>query len=190
MTAYAPNFTARVRVRYRAAGATHTQTWRCPAAGTLDINIATLRAAIENIWSDLQPVLYDDVSCLAVTFARENSNIFLPTDPIIISGDIALPTDNPKIKAFAVSLVGRTAQGQPAKEFFYGISEGISEDVGFSNYRINAGETPDVDAAIATANGFFAGLVMCGSDGTGVTWYSYANSKPNDYWVKRVRQGA
>lgn len=190
MSAYAPNFTARLRVKYTAAGAIHTQTWRVPSYGTLGINIAALRAAVENIWSDLQPRLYDDVSCVGCTYAVENSNIFLPTDAIVMSGDIVTPTTDPRIKAFAVSLVGRTALGQPAKNFFYGMSSPDSEGAGSENYRINPGENADVDAAIATANGFLAGLVLCGSDGTGVTWYPYANTKPNDYWVKRVRQGA
>lgn len=189
MPSYAPNFTARVRLKYRASNAVHTQTWRCPQAGTLDVNISLLRSAIENIWSDLTPILHDDVQCLAVTFARENSNIFLPTDPIVMSGTVTTPTDDPSIKAFAISLVGRTANGQPAKEFFYGVSEATYTVPGAQNYRLNPGEAPDVDTAIATANGFFAGLVLCGSDGSGITWYPYANEKPNDYWVKRLRQG-
>lgn len=190
MPSYAPNFTARLRVKYKAAGGIHTQTWRVPAYGTLGVNIATLRAAVENIWSELTPILYDDVSCLGCTYAVENSNIFLPTDPIIITGEVITPTDDPRIKAFALSLVGRTATGQPAKEFFYGVGEAVGEDTGATDFRVNPGENLAVDAAISAANGFFAGLVLCGSDGTGITWYPYANTKHNDYWVKRVRQGA
>lgn len=190
MSAYAPNFTPRLRVRYRASLAIHTQTWRFPAYGTLGVGLAAARAAVENIWSDISGIISDDLQCLAVTYALENSNIFLPTDNIAMLGSIPLVTGDPRIKAKAVSLVGRTALGQPAKEFFYGVNIDGIESLGGTDFRLNPGESADVDAAIATANGFFSDLTLCGSDSTVVTYYPYANYKDNDYWTKRVRQGA
>lgn len=190
MTSYAPNFSARVRIKYRAARAIHTQTWRFPDYGTLGIGLAAAQAAIAAIWSHLTPIMYDDLQCLAVTYALTDSNIFLPTSLIDMSGDVATPTDDPSIKANAVSMVGRTATGQPAKEFFYGVVVNGLESVGGTDFRINPLEVGAIDDTIAEANGFLIDLVLCGSDRTGITWYPYANYKPNDYWVKRVRQGA
>lgn len=154
------------------------------------MNISLLRAAIENIWSEFTSVAFADLSCISCTFARENSNIFLPTDPIVLLGTTSVLTDRPDVKADAVSLVGRTTNGQPAKEFFYGLDTSALDAVASNNFRVDPGENANIDAAIAAANSFFAGLVMCGSDGQGISWYPYANQKPNDYWVKRVRQGA
>lgn len=190
MTSFAPNYTARLRVKYRAARAIHTQTWRFPAYGTLGVGMIAARDAVEAIWGHLTPNLFDDTECLAVTYAVEDTNIFLPTDVISISGDVATPTDLPKIKALAVSMVGRTSTGQPAKIFFYGLDETTLSSSGGEDFRQNPGENAALTAAIAEANGFIAGLILCGSDGTAVTWYPYTNQKPNDYWVKRVRQGA
>jgi len=190
MTSYAPNFTGRLRVKYRAAGGVHTQTWRFPTYGPLGVGMAAARDAVNDVWLELQNIMYDDLQCLGVTYAQEDSDIFLPTSLIsAMIGTVATPVAKPSDKAYAVSFVGRTATGQPAKEFFYGIAE-LSVDVsGLQNFRLNPGENGAIDAAIAAANSFTAGLTLCGSDGTGVTWYPYANQKPNDYWVKRLRQG-
>ena len=190
MPSYAPNFTARARVKYRAGGGVHTQTWRCPGAGTLNVNISALFSAVENVWLALQPVLYDDTQCLACSYAVENTNVFLPFTTSDILGDGVTPTDDPAIKAAAVSFVGRTTTGQPAKAFFYGLAKSQLDVPNGTDFRLSPGENADVDSAITGLNSFFAGLVMCGSDGAGIVWYPYANRKPNDYWVKRVRQGA
>jgi hypothetical protein len=190
MPAYAPNYTARVRVKYRAALGVHTQTWRLPTLGFLSVGLNAALSAIEAIWSHFGPICFDDLQCLAVTYADVDSNIFLPASVIAMTGAIATPTDNPSIKADAISIVGRTATGQPAKEFFYGVDASIFNVPGQQNYRLNPGESGDVDGGIAEANGFLIDLVLCGSDGTGITWYPYANQKPNDYWVKRLRQGS
>jgi hypothetical protein len=190
VTSYAPNYSARLRVKYKAAHGIHTQTWRFPDYGTLGIGLAAAVAAVEAIWSHLTPVLFDDTACLACTYAITDSNIFLPTDPISISGTVAISGTFPPIKADAVSLVGRTSTGQPAKEFFYGIDKTTLETGPGSDYRVNPGESVEIDDTIAEANGFLIPLALCGSDRTGITWYPYANLKPNDYWVKRLRQGA
>lgn len=190
MTSYAPNYSARLRVKYRAALGVHTQTWRFPDYGTLGIGLAAAQSAVEAIWSHLTPILFDDTQCLACTYAITDSNIFLPTSIISLLGALPTPTNDPSIKAYGVSMVGRTATGQPAKNFFYGISQDAIDVADGQNFRLNPGENTDMDAAIAEANGFLIPLALCGSDRTGVTWYPYANQKPNDYWVKRLRQSS
>ena len=71
MTAYAPNFTARARVHYHAAGHNHVQTWRLPGTPG-PTEIGALEGAIGTYYSTIADLLYDDfaflVGALSTTF--------------------------------------------------------------------------------------------------------------------------
>lgn len=190
MTAYAPNFTARLRVKYHAALANHSQTWRFPSFGVGGAGLAAAEAAVQAFYDDIAPVMYDDWAFISSSFADVDSDVFLPAASFTLTGTITTPTTDPSIKAGGVSFVGRSSGGQPAKVFQYGISVPISDSHNAGDFRINPTEIPEIDTAIAELNGFIAGLVLCGSDGQAVTWYPYANFKDMDYWVKRIRQGS
>lgn len=189
MPAYAPNFTARLRVRYHAAGANHSQTWRFPAHGTLGIGLTAAKDAVQAVYDHMGNTMYDDAAIISTSYAVEDTDIFLPTSPLTLAGVIATPVDDPSIKAAAVSFVGRTSAGQPAKMFFYGVSSALRGAEESQDFRIQPLENEFIDDTIAELNGFIAGIILCGSDANPVTWYPYANSKDMDYWVKRVRQG-
>jgi hypothetical protein len=190
MTSYAPNFTARFRVRYHAANANHVQTWRYPANGTLGIGTAAAQAAIQAYYDLIASDLYDDFAVISCAYAVEDTDIFLPYSSITVTGGTALPVGDVSVKAGAISLVGRTAGGQPAKIFQYGFSASNRGTGESQDFRINPGESASIDAAVEFLNALIGDFTLCGNDALGVTWYPYANVKDNDYWVKRVRQGS
>ena len=190
MPAYAPNYTPRLRVRYHAALANHSQTWRFPTTGVASVGLVAAIAAVQAYYDDLAELFWDDLEFISMSYAQIDSDVFLPVGTLTISGAIATPTGDPSIKAQACSFVGRTELGQPAKIFQYGLAIASEDNPNASDFRITPLELAPIDTAIAELNGFITGLVLCGSDGTAVTWYPYANFKDMDYWVKRVRQGS
>jgi hypothetical protein len=189
MPAFAPNFTARVKVRYHAALANHTQVWRCSQLGVAFIEADACIAAIQGLYDLLTPSMFDDWSVLDVSVAEFNSDVFLPHGTITAIGTVPVAGVDPKVKADAISFVGRTLGGQPAKiaQFGYAINATVGDDAG--DYRITVAEDPQIDGAIALLNSFTVSGAIRGSDGLGIVWKAYANTKPYDYWVKRVRNG-
>lgn len=189
MPAYGPNFTPRLKVRYRGARANHTQTWRFPQVGVAGVNRDAAIAAIQGVYDLLTPLMFEDWSVLDLSYADENSDIFLPTTGLTALGTVALAGTAASVKAHAISFVGRTAGGQPAKIAQFGLSTEALGDLDNSDFRISPGEDTSIDGAIALLNTYLSPLLICGSDKLAISWKTYANSKPYDYWVKRVRTG-
>jgi len=189
MPSYAPNFTARVKVRYHAAGANHTQLWRCTQLGVAFIEADAAIAAIQDIYDLLSPIMFDDWSVLDVSVAQFASDIFLPHGTLTAVGTVTTVSMAASRKAQAVSFVGRSTAGQPAKFAQFGVDTGAFADVQAIDYRVSAGEDVTIDGVIAQLNSYTAGSEIVGSDGLPIVWKGYANTKPYDYWVKRVRNG-
>jgi hypothetical protein len=187
MPDFAPNFTARLRVRYRAALAVHTQTWRYPGVGDgPELNSAL--TAVGNFYTALGSNMFDDWVVLGCTFATRGSDVFLPTFGIVVAGGVSIPAGNPGIKACAMSAVGRTNAGLRAVVYQYGWGSSISMSSEGNDFRILPGEDTNWDNAYAAL--VSAGSILCGNDGNAINWYPYANLKANDYWVRKVRQGS
>jgi hypothetical protein len=189
MPAYAPNFTPRLKVRYHAAGANHTQTWRFPQVGVAGINLAASVAAIQGVYDLLTPIMFDDWTVLDVSYANINSDVFLPTSGLTAIGTVSALGVNGTRKAQAVSFVGRSAAGGPAKIAQFGVDTGIFVDIEAADFRISPGENVTIDGVIALLNTYASPLLICANDILGITWKSYANTKPYDFWVKKVRSG-
>lgn len=189
MPAFAPNFTARVKVRYRAALANHTQLWRCTQLGVGFTEADACIAAIQSVYDLLTPVMFDDWSVIDVSVAEFNSDVFIPHGTLTAIGTVAVAGVDPKVKADAISFVGRTTGGNPAKfaQFGYAINVSVGDDAG--DYRIEGTEDTSIGGVIAQLNSFTTSGDIRGNDGLPIAWKNYANTKPYDYWVKRVRQG-
>lgn len=185
MANYAPDFTARLKVRYRAGGQVHTQTWRLPGDPSL-AQIAAAEAVINGFYSALAPILWDDASILSVTVAGADSPVFLPiASSLTMSGDTSIATATGSARSAAASFVGRTAGGLRVIVFQYGIAMVPGESGTPSDFRWNPGEDVHIDDAVAALQG--AGPALVGNDGLDAVWYSYVNFKDNDYWVGQVR---
>jgi len=182
MPDYAPNFTPRYRVRYRANGATHTQTWRF----TADADLAGAIADVQDYYTAIQGDLDDQFTVLSGSWAAQDSDIFLPADPVVVAGGQDLTGGPPSLKAIQLDFVGRTSGGLRMIIYQYGYGL-LNPGLGFGDdFRITAAENLVIDAAISALNG--AGF-LCGNDDLAGVWYPYANLKYNDYWMRKVRQG-
>jgi len=183
MTDFAPNFTPRYRVRYRASGATHSQTWRF----TADADLVGAIADIQAYYTAIQDTLDDQFAVLSTSFAGIGSDVFLPADPITVVGAQDQSGLQPSQKAAQLDFVGRTSGGLRMIIYQYGYSFiGVGEPGGGGDFRVTGAEDAHVGDAVAALN---AAGFLCGNDDLAGTWYPYANLKYNDYWMRKVRQG-
>jgi len=61
-------------------------------------------------------------------------------------------------------------------------------DTDTSDFRIHSAEDTIIGNAVGILNDTSPSLVA--NDNEDVIWYEYANVKYNDYWTRRLRQGA
>ena len=116
MADFAPNYTARYRVRYSSLGKSHSMTWRVVSSVTDPTGIA---AKVGLFLADLEGVLFDDWTVVGADFAEADTDVFLPaTPPDQPTGAIAASGGFPQDACFQVGFVGRTALGQGAFEYW------------------------------------------------------------------------
>lgn len=189
MTAYAPNWTGRLRISYFAAGAIHSQVWRYPGPSS-GSGVTDLITAIGAYLTALAPILWDDFQVNAVTVADIDSAVFLPIDNPFTGflGTVDVADLFPAAKAFTLSFVGRTTGGGPWKLTQFGVVESPLEGLAGRNFRVLQGENADVGNCISALQAG-AGIIL-GNDAGAVAVYNYANAKDNDRWLKKVRRGA
>lgn len=186
MADFAPNYTARYRIRYSTVGKTHSMTWRVAAGVTDSTSIA---AKLGLTLDDMAPLLWDDFTILGADFALADSDVFLPgVLPTFGGGAVASGAQSPSDAALAISFVGRTIAGQKARMFLYGCNPGeIGRTAVGGDFRILSSEEPSVSDAIVRLNETSPPLV--GNDNETAIWYEYVNVKYNDRWVRRLRRG-
>lgn len=187
MPDFAPNYTARIKLRYSVAGATHTMQWRAPSSiGAGDV--PDYVAKMETFLNDLEAKLFADFVILGTTYALADSDVFLPTDsPTGIAGTVSTSGRSPSQKAWAISFVGRSANGGRAEFFLYGIALNPVTVTSPNDFRIHSTEDSDISTAIGVLDDTPPDLAA-NDDGL-VTWYEYVNAKYNDYWTRRLRSG-
>jgi len=187
MPDFAPDYTARYRVRYTDGTANHTQTWRYPGAGD-GPELGAVSLAVLNYYTAMSPKLWDDFALLAVSYALKDSSIFLPLAVGTVVGTVAPAGLRKKMhKANALSFIGRTNGGHRVVFYQYGFVQYVGESSVTEDFRIFASEDGDIDNAIAAL--IAAGADLVGNDGQAVNWYPYVNVGENDYWKGKVRNG-
>lgn len=187
MADYAPNFTARLRLRYSTGGRNHTMLWRAmPGTETP----AALVAKMGLFLDDLAPNLYDDWTVVSADYAPADSDVFLPTTPPTSpTGAVASAGVPNSYDAFSLSFVGRSAMGHKARFFVYGCSLAaeIPNPTGV-DFRFRSSEIAAISDCVVRLNETAPSIAA--NDGNAVIWYEYANGKFNDYWVRQLRAGA
>jgi len=186
MPDFAPNFTARYRIRYSSLGKTHTMTWRLLAGVT---DPSALIAKIGLFLAEFNSNLYADWHILSADFALADSDVFLPAAmPTNPTGAVAVDATKLSDAAIAISFVGRTIAGGRARMFLYGTAYGAAIRVTSGNdWKFLSSEDADVSAGIVRLNETSPAIV--GNDNEVAVWYEYVNVKPNDKWVRKLRRG-
>lgn len=186
MADYAPNYTARLRVKYSCQSRVHTCTWRMPP-GTVLLDIADFATKFDTFITALADRLYSDWAVLSWAYSLADSDIFLPYGgaALLAPGTVSVAGRPASAAAGALSFVGRSIAGHRASFFLYGIGTDAVTDPDNLNFRINANEDTDISTALAVLNDTPPPLVA--NDGNDVVWYEYVNWKYNDYWVRKTR---
>lgn len=185
MADFVSNSTQRYRMRYRSAGFVHTMLWRFQPGGVGD-NPAGWSAKVEQVIGALGTLLSSDFVPLAAEAAPAGSDVFLPSSvPFIeVTGSPDL-TGMPHA-ALSLGFVGRSALGQRARMFVFGVNMDINTGIPEQrDWRLGAGEDSRVSSAISILNDLSPECVA--TDGGVVQWYPYVNLKFNDYWIRKQR---
>jgi len=172
MAALPPESTARYRFTYTVTGFHHTGQIRST------MSPASFGVFLTLLVDTLDPLMYAS-TIDSVEWAASGSNIF---NAVITGAEghgygtgAGTPTEIPEY----IDFLGRSTGGRRTRLTFFGI--GVSA----GDYRFQAGENADVDAAIAVLVGT-GGSLLC-VDGLTPVWKSYANTGFNSYWQKVVR---
>lgn len=167
-----PNNTPRFRWHYTTMGHQHTIQLRSHESPGF------LGGLMDNYFSAL------GVTCAGIVldnveFAPSGSDIF---NPVVTGIEGTLYTGGsflPENEAWAYTFIGRTTGGRRVRITQYGALF-LGND-----YRIIAGESSPIDAAIAVLVG--ASGSIRGIDDLTPVWKTYVDCQVNDHWVKQLR---
>jgi hypothetical protein len=187
MPAFAPNFTARLKVHYHAANANHTQQFRCLVLGGGFATVDALIVDVQAYYDAIAPNMFDDWAILDVSVAAEGALVFVPHGTLTVTGSIPVAGAPARIKAGQLSFPGRSDNGNPHIVYQYGWASPPGDATEGDDFRINPGEDTDIDNAIAALQ---ASTIMVANDGGGCNFKTYANLKYNDNWTKKIRKGS
>jgi len=187
MADFAPSFTARYKLRYSSLSHTHVEMWRI-ARGAGATGLSNMILKVAAFLNTVTAARYTDFTLLSATYAPEDSDIFLAAalPSGVSAGTVAVPANPLSQSTLSLSFVGRSLAGQKARMFLYGCD--LSPEVAsasLDNFRVTSAENGAILNAIAVLNNGSPNIVA--SDGNNVTWYAYANTKYNDFWVRKSR---
>lgn len=187
MADFAPNFTARYVVRYSVLGIEHTMQFRIGRSAGLT-GLVGMTGKVTQFLEDLQSFMFTDWAILDAKYSAEDTNFFVPVAaPGAPIGAITIPAQPASQSILSTSFVGLSSQGQKARLFVYGLSIG-PENTAFTtsdDFRVLASDTSALADAIATLQ--TGSPTIKASDDNDVTWYSYVNTKYNDFHLRAVR---
>jgi hypothetical protein len=167
-----PNGTPRYKVNYTITSFQHSFQVRS------HVSPSAIGTFLDAFLTALADALYGLI-VQTVEFAADGSDIFLPVatgiEGNVYSVGSPTVTEVPHFYGF----IGRSAAGRKWHLDVFG-----ARTLGI-DYRLNAGENADVDAAIAVLQG--AGATLVGIDDAVVTVYGYANCGANAHFQRKVR---
>jgi hypothetical protein len=185
MATFAPNYTSRYLVKYRAAGRTHRMSVRYGL--TLGPPPVGLVTTISNVLTALAPVLVSDFAVLSAGYIQQATAIELPAPAPTAAGGTAAWTagDSPRF----ISFTGRSITGQPAAFYVYGVSldPGTDAQVFANDYRVLVSEQGDVEIAVNELNAPLVSITA--NDASEVIWNQYVNVAYNAYYQRKARRG-
>jgi len=130
---------------------------------------------------------FTDWTVISATYTPEDSDVSVPAATPTVSAGTAVIAANPKSQGIlSTGFVGRSNLGQKARLFVYGAQFGPEEaNATYDDFRVTGAENSAINAAIVVLNNGSPNIVA--SDNAIVGWYSYANTKYNDFWLRTTR---
>lgn len=184
---WAPNVTPRMKFQYKAAGLTHVAQLRVERDSSVGPAAAVMRDAISGLFFSLRTLLADDFVFLAASYAVQDDDVFTPgfTLPTAVTGTVDVDLFSHNACATQTRFQGIGGGSKISLEVF-GVFWDLSDVSGpAANGRVASSESAPIATAVDTLNSA-AGLATIGN--APVTWYSFANVKVNDYWLKQARK--
>ena len=184
---YAPNFTPRVRVKYKSHEKTHTLTVR-PASNDTG-GFLTAVTLVDNILTLMKPLLDQGSVILGADYAVEDSDVFLPLNynfPLFAAKPPSTIDPDRLNAASYVSFQGISALGTRTQFFVYGINR-IHTHPAMDNFRFEYGEQEEISDVIDLLLSSSAALRAI--DKQGIIWRTYANYGFNAYYQRMARRG-
>jgi hypothetical protein len=189
MSGYAPEFTSRYRLRYRANGANYSATFRF--AGNLAAPTTTFVSAIGAFYNSLAVFRWVDWEVLGADYAQQGSVVFLPsTAPAVNAGQATTTGRTLAYQSVNLSFGGRSALNNAARFFVYGVNiDPINNATTNQDFRLTAAESSTIASALAALNGI-ASEGWVASDGLPVSFVNgYANIGISAYRQRKLRAG-
>jgi hypothetical protein len=184
MTTYAPTFTPRYRLKYKAAGIEHTIQARGPRGTTL-AGMQTIGHLFSTVFNNLSPQLADDFAYIQADVALTDDEVFNPaTLPDPVTGAVAVADFSLLQRVTASTFSGR-APGSKARFSLYGVQWVFAETTEDANDFVVTGvESAGVLGVVTAVNNIF-----CAGSGVPAAFYNRATIKANDDLIKKVRRG-
>lgn len=187
MADFAPNFTARYKLRYSFEGDTHVCTTRWPSGSTKAAN-EDLAIAFWSDFLDLTAALrHTSFAIVDAEYAAGDSNVFLPAQaPAEVTAGSRASASGSTGRIMHSIWQGRSILGSRSRFQMFGLAWATAEDTATSNFYISTTENAVV-GTVATAI-LTAGMVGPDDESLAQVRPRVAY-KSNDAWVDNRRQG-
>jgi hypothetical protein len=191
MPDFAPNVTARYRLKYNVVGRQHTVMCR----GIRDIDVSTLvndaKTYLRAVFDALKADMASDLAFISADYALTDSDIFLPTTvPTAVVGGTAVAGFSKQDSITHLTFSGRGVQGSKVTTHIYGYQtspDTLPVNIG-SDFVFTGAENAAVAAAVVALNTSPSGRIVA-IDNTPPVYANRATIKVNDFWLRKVRQG-
>lgn len=185
MTTYAPTFTPRLRVTYKAGNIQHTIQVRGARGATLS-TMGGLVDPVANCFVALAANLFADFAWIDASVALTDEESFapVPVSGIVPVGALPIGTTSAVNRIRGLTVTGR-ALGSRARMTLFGLNynQGASTDLG-ADGTITAAEVPGLSTLAGIANTYFHA-----NSGAAALWRNRGTYKANDHLLRLVRRG-
>lgn len=188
MPDYAPNYTARYKLTYIAAGVVHDMTLRF-ARGSVRSTVVTLGNEVaDDLFDALHLNMPTDVAAIGVETMMDDETYWTPsaTIPTLTAGAHPPSTYSPVQKIISLTFPGKGGSSK-ARVVIYGYFVEQDLTTGWAlDMKILPAEDPRVAAAIDVLQ---AAASLKAINNVNAVWYERATVKPNDFLLRLVRRG-
>lgn len=190
MADFAPNVTPRYVLKYRSVGRVHSIMMR----GARGISFALMESYGQTLFNafftTMAAGLPVDLEFISASVAITDSDLFFPAaPPTAVTGAVALTSLSGQDSISHITFSGRGGLGSKVNLHVYGFAWGpdVLPAGDESDFVITAGESTVIANAIAA---LAADSHIRAIDNSQPVWRSQVTLKVNDYWLRKLRQGA
>jgi hypothetical protein len=184
MADFAPNYTARYKLIYTAAGLQHSCGLRFPASMAQTAVVAAAVQTLNEIFAACAGRLFTDFTLVDAEYSAANSTFFVPVgvDDLVVAGTVNAGI-NPMDEIVSTTWSGRSIGGHKGKFVLFGIHWAVTE-AAFDDFVVTATE----QAFIGTvANSLRDNSVVMNDNLDAAFWRQRATIKPSDAWIDARR---